>query len=86
MLIDVLAKEAQLVELYEEMLLQNHWLRVKRKTYASLNSKLFSLWDDHQYNLNTKTLLFNCAKLYSDFNSCKYSKNAYDLREVELEL
>lgn len=87
MLIDVLAKEAQLVELYEEMLLQNHRLRVKRKTYASLNSKLFSLWDDHQKsNLNTKTLLFNCAKLYSDFNSCKFSKNADDLREVELEL
>jgi hypothetical protein len=29
MLIDVLAKEAQLAELYEEMLLQHHRLRVK---------------------------------------------------------
>jgi hypothetical protein len=88
MLIDVLAKEAQLVELLEdEMLLQNHRLRVKRKTYASLNSKLFSLWDDHQKNiLNTKTLLFNCAKLYSDFNSFKFSRNADDRREVELEV
>jgi hypothetical protein len=79
MLIYELAKEAQLVELYEEMLLQHHRLRVKRKTYAFLNSKLFSLWDDHQNNsFNTKTLLFDCAKLYSDFNSFKLSKNADD--------
>jgi hypothetical protein len=38
MLVDVLAKEAELVKLYEEMLPRHHWLRVKRKIYASLNS------------------------------------------------
>ncbi len=86
MLIDVLAKEAQLIELYEEMLIQHHTLRVKRKTYMLLNTKLFSLWDDHQNNcMNSKSLLSNCAKLYSVFNSFKFKKNADDNRECESE-
>ena len=50
LLIDLPTKEAQLIELYEEMLIQHHTLRIKRKTFVLLNTKLFSLWDDHQNN------------------------------------
>jgi len=82
----VLAKEAVLVELYEEMLLQNHCSRAKRKTYVALNSKFFSLWEQHQNNsLSTKNLLSQCAQLYTDFNSSKFTKNADDDRLCELE-
>jgi hypothetical protein len=71
MVIDALAKEAILVELYEEVLLQNHsiTLRARKRTYTGLNAKLFSLWEQHQDNtISTKDLLLQCAKLYSDFN------------------
>ncbi len=76
MLIDVSAKEAQLIKLYEKMLIQHHTLRIKRKTYVLLNTKLFSLWDDHQNNYvwTLKVFLSNCAKLYTDCYSFKFKK------------
>jgi len=38
MVIDVFAKEAVLVELNEEMLLQNHSLWARKRTYTVLNA------------------------------------------------
>jgi hypothetical protein len=35
--------------------------------------------------MNSKSLLSNCANLYSDFYSFKLKKNADDNRECELE-
>ncbi len=40
----------------------------------------------HGPEVGAEMLKIESAKLYSDFNSCKFSKNADDLREVELEL
>ena len=88
MVIDALAKEAILVELYEEVLLQNHsiTLRARKRTYTGLNAKLFSLWEQHQDNtISTKDLLLQCAKLYSDFNLSKFTNNPDEVRECELE-
>ena len=86
MVIDVLAKEAVLVELYEEMLLQNHSLRTRKRTYTALNAKLFSLWEQQQAStISTKDLLLQCAKLYSDLNLSKFTNNADDVHECELE-
>ena len=86
MVIDVLAKESVFVELYEEMLLQNHSLRARKRTYTALNAKLFSLWEQQQAStISTKDLLLQCAKLYSDLNLSKFTNNADDVHECELE-
>ena len=86
MVIDVLAKESVFVELYEEMLLQNHSLRARKRTYTALNAKLFSLWEQQQAStISTKDLILQCAKLYSDFNLSKFTNNADDVHECELE-
>ena len=86
MVIDVLVKESFFVELYEETLLQNHSLRARKRTYTALNAKLFSLREQQQAStISTKDLILQCAKLYSDFNLSKFTNNADDVHECELE-
>ena len=86
LLIDVLGKEAELAEMYEEMLLQGQKLRRTRKNYAALNEKLKKLWVDHnQQKLTTESLLVSLAQTYYDFNKNKFANCSDDTRFCELE-
>ena len=84
-LIDVLYKESLITEMYKEMLLQGcHNLR--RKSYAAMNERLFGLWDEHHNNvITTKSLLMQCAEMYTNFNAKKFKPHPDDFRDCELE-
>ena len=84
--IDVLGKEAELAEMYEEMLLQGQKLRRTRKNYEALNEKLKKLWVDHnQQKLTTESILVSLAQTYYDFNKNKFANCSDDTRFCELE-
>lgn len=65
MMVELLKREAELVSLQVRLVADQKLMRIQRKQYRDLQSKLMSHWDD--YSTNRKTvyqLLKACSYLY----------------------
>ncbi len=86
LVLDVLYCEAVLVDKNTVKLRQGQKLRRETKAFKMLNRKLKRLWKLHHLSqLTTEDLLTNCAEMYTKYNTKRYTSNADDERECELE-
>jgi hypothetical protein len=86
LVLDVLYCEAVHVDKNTVKLRQGQKLRRETKAFKMLNRKLKRLWKLHHLSqLTTEDLLTNCAEMYTKYNTKRYTSNADDERECELE-
>lgn len=65
LLVELLYEEARLVQLTAMMVSDKRLKRYQRKVYASVQSKLFALWDDYLHSRRTtSSLLRACSQFY----------------------